>query len=53
MSALRYGLDEVNDGESGESWSAYEAADAWASHGKDADYTFGYSEAGRDNALRS
>lgn len=31
----------------------YEAADIWASHGKDADYVFGYTEAELEEALRN
>lgn len=41
------------DGEecSDESLSVYEAAQIWASHGKDEDYMFGYSESELQNAL--
>jgi hypothetical protein len=37
------GEDHVQ-GEVAQSYSVYEAADAWLSSGKDEDYTFGYSE---------
>lgn len=36
---------------SGESLSVYDAAQIWASHGKDEDYTFGYTEEELENAL--
>lgn len=40
-----------NDYDSGESLSVWEAAEIWASHGKDEDYTFGYSEEELEDAL--
>lgn len=50
----RYGLDDEEDTDrSDESLSVYEAADIWASHGKDEEYAFGYSEAELEEALRS
>lgn len=44
-----YGLDDDND--SNEYLSVYEAAEIWASHGKDEDYTFGYTEEELEDAL--
>ncbi|AOY70841.1 hypothetical protein ARZXY2_1288 [Arthrobacter sp. ZXY-2] len=38
----RYGLDDDDDDDS-EALSVYDAAQIWASHGKDEDYMFGYS----------
>lgn len=35
---------EDEDDYDGETLSVWEAAEIWASHGKDEDYTFGYSE---------
>ncbi|KJL17730.1 hypothetical protein RN50_02829 [Microbacterium foliorum] len=50
----RFGLDdEEGTDRSDESLSVYEAADIWASHGKDEEYAFGYSEAELEEALRS
>lgn len=40
--------DEDNDGES---LSVYDAADIWASHGKDEDYMFGFSKEELEDAL--
>lgn len=40
---------QVND--TNEAISVYDAALIWASHGKDEDYTFGYSEDELENAL--
>ena len=40
--------DEDNDGES---LSGRDAADIWASNGKDEDYMFGYTEEELENAL--
>lgn len=45
---------EVDDDEyeyEGESLSVYDAAQIWASNGKDEDYTFGYSEEELEDAL--
>ena len=42
-------MDEEDD--DSESLSVYDAADIWASHGKDEDYMFGYSEEELENAL--
>ena len=42
----------VNNRDSGEALSVYDAALIWASHGKDEDYTFGYSEEELEDALR-
>ena len=54
----RYGLDDDNDDENDEededeceSLSVFDAAAIWASHGKDEDYTFGYSEEELEEAL--
>ncbi|WP_173921712.1 hypothetical protein [Agromyces sp. Marseille-P2726] len=51
--SCRLGLDDEDDELSGESLSVHEAADIWASHGKDEDYTFGFTEAELEAALRS
>ena len=49
------GFDSYNeyteDRDSGESISVDDAAQIWASHGKDEDYTFGYSEEELEDAL--
>lgn len=42
----------VNDRDSAEAISVYDAALIWLSHGKDEDYTFGYSEGELEDALR-
>lgn len=44
-----YGEDDYE----GETLSVYDAADIWASNGKDEDYTFGYSEEELEDALNS
>lgn len=44
-----YGLDD--DDNIDESLSVYEAAEIWASHGKDEDYMFGYTEKELEDAL--
>ena len=44
--------DYVEDRDSGEGLSVYDAALIWASHGRDEDYTFGYSEEELEDALR-
>lgn len=36
-------MEEAREGDS-ESLSIYDAAQIWASHGKDEDYTFGFTE---------
>lgn len=41
----------MNDTYDEERISVYDAADIWASNGKDEDYTFGYSEEELENAL--
>ena len=48
-----YGLDDdTEDGsDEDESISVYDAAQIWASHGKEEDYTFGYSEDELEDAL--
>ena len=38
-----YGLDDDEDDDNDENLSIYEAAEIWASHGKDVDYMFGYT----------
>ncbi|WP_284561434.1 hypothetical protein [Bacillus sp. T2.9-1] len=43
----RYGLDDDEDLDE----SVYDAAQIWASNGKDEDYTFGYSEEELEDAL--
>jgi predicted amidophosphoribosyltransferase len=47
----RYGLDDDCDDDS-EAISVWDAAEIWASNGKDEDYTFGYSEDELEDALR-
>ena len=47
----RYGLEDDDDEADDEALSVYEAADIWVSHGKDEDYTFGYSEEELEDAL--
>lgn len=42
-----YGEDDYE----GETLSVYDAADIWASNGKDEDYTFGYSEQELEDAF--
>ena len=45
-------IDEIDDIEElDESLSVYEAAEIWASHGKDEDYMFGYTEEELEDAL--
>ena len=41
-----YGDDDDDDG-----LDVYDAAEIWASHGKDEDYTFGYTEEELEEAL--
>ena len=44
--------DDGYDGdETGERLSVWDAAEIWASNGKDEDYTFGYSEEELEDAL--
>ena len=45
-----YDIDESEDDDA-ENLSVYEAALIWAAHGKDEDYTFGYSEEELEAAL--
>ena len=45
--------EEDEDDDFGESLSVYEAADIYASKGKDEDYMFGYSEEELEEALNS
>lgn len=48
----RYGLDDYEDAvEDEERLSVYDAAEIWASNGKDEDYTFGYTESELEDAL--
>jgi len=46
-----YHDDEYDNDYSDEAISVYDAALIWASHGKDEDYTFGYSEEELEDAL--
>ena len=48
----RYGLEDDDDTDDSEALDVYDAAEIWASHGKDEDYTFGYTEEELENALR-
>lgn len=43
--------DYDNPDDDSEALSVYDAADIWASHGKDEDYMFGYTEEELENAL--
>ena len=43
--------DIVEDGFDNENISVWDAAEIWASNGKDEDYMFGYSEDELENAL--
>ena len=43
--------DDEDDANSEESISVYDAALIWKSHGKDEDYTFGYTEDELEDAL--
>ena len=45
------GEDEDGNLEGGDILSVYDAALIWASHGRDEDYTFGYSEEELEAAL--
>lgn len=45
------GLDDDDLDDDGESLSVYDAALIWASHGRDEDYMFGYSEDELEDAL--
>lgn len=50
----RYGLDddqEDEDEDDSDTLSVYDAAQIWASNGKDEDYTFGYTEEELEDAL--
>ncbi|OCA82652.1 hypothetical protein F7984_02100 [Pradoshia sp. D12] len=45
-------IEDIDDIEElDESLSVYEAAEIWASHGKDEDYMFGYTEEELEDAL--
>ena len=46
-----YDLEWVDTAGEEEVLSVYDAALIWASHGKDEDYTFGYSDEELENAL--
>ena len=47
-----YGLDDEDDpANESESLSVYDAAVIWASHGKNEDYMFGYTEEELEDAL--
>jgi uncharacterized protein (DUF983 family) len=43
-SNCNYGLSDDDDDDEGESLSVSDAAEIWASNGKDEDYRFGYSD---------
>lgn len=43
--------DELDEDDDSESISVYDAAQIWASHGKDEDYTFGFTEQELEDAL--
>lgn len=44
-------IDDDEDYESDESLSVWDAAEIWASNGKDEDYMFGYTEEELEDAL--
>ena len=46
-----YNIVEDDDDDESEGLSVYEAAEIWASHGKDEDYMFGYDEDELEDAL--
>ncbi len=46
-----YCASEDYENDDDENISVYDAAQIWASHGKDEDYTFGYSEDELEEAL--
>lgn len=46
-----YGLDDDDDDDGDEALSVYDAAQIWASNGKDEDYMFGYSSEELEAAL--
>ncbi len=48
---LTYHDDSYDEEDDSESLSVYDAALIWMSHGKDEDYTFGYSEDELEDAL--
>jgi hypothetical protein len=43
--------DDFEEDDSSERLSVWDAADIWASNGKDEDYKFGYTEEELENAL--
>ena len=43
--------DDFEEDDSSERLSVWDAADIWASNGKDEDYMFGYTEEELENAL--
>ena len=43
--------DDFEEDDSNERLSVWDAADIWASNGKDKDYMFGYTEEELENAL--
>lgn len=43
--------DDADDEDDGDGLSVWDAADIWASNGKDEDYMFGYSYDELENAL--
>lgn len=45
------GIDYENENDCDDALSVYDAAVIWASHGKDEDYTFGFSESDLEEAL--
>ena len=46
-----YVYDDDDDDDDGDGLDVYDAAEIWASHGKDEDYTFGYTEEELEEAL--
>lgn len=48
----RYGLDDEDDEDDGESLNVYDAALIWQSNGRDEDYMFGFSADELRDALR-
>lgn len=44
-------IEDCDDDDGSETLSVWDAADIWASNGKDEDYMFGYTEEELENAL--
>lgn len=51
IDAAPSGYEDDDTSEDGDGLSVWDAADIWASHGKDEEYMFGYTEEELENAL--